>query len=340
MGGQQYHILECSSRDLAQRHFAGAELDVAVFTNLRGAHFDFHRTMANYQRSQLRLLEHLRPQGLAILNADDPTSHFLIDEVDVPTLTFGIRQEADVRAQLVEKHGLDQVFILTAGSESVTIRSQIPGQHHIYNCLAAAAVGLAQGIDLEKIARGIECIQRLPGRMESVQCGQDFQVIIDESASPYRLGVALNTLKHETKGRVICVLTADAQLPHDVAGQMGRVAERSGCLPIVTMNNVGTVIDYEPSHRVLDGFERAHRAQLIPDRIRAIEWALAQAGPHDTVLISGQGAQPFQTMGNNQWQLTDRDVCEAWLYGTEPENGEVNAEPEPPIYKIDDYRWR
>ena len=98
-------------------------------------------------------------------------------------------------------------------------------------------------------------------------------------------------------------------------------------------------MDYESDHQVLDGFDRPAKAHLIPDRITAIEWALAQANPEDTVLVAGMGDRSICSLGDDRWQLTDLDVCRAWLYGNNSlRQTVVNPPTSPPIFRIDDYR--
>ena len=126
-------VIEVSSRDLAKRNFAGVELDVAVLTNMRDEDIDFHGTRQNYKRSQLRILDSLKPTGMAILNLDDPASHFLVESCTSPVLTVGMTQDANVRGQLLERLDNEQTFMVVTGSESVVVRTQIIGDEHIYN---------------------------------------------------------------------------------------------------------------------------------------------------------------------------------------------------------------
>ncbi|MGI9519473.1 MAG: Mur ligase family protein, partial [Pirellulaceae bacterium] len=131
--GNRAAVVETSSPALAGRLFAGTQLDVAVLTNLRGSHFHLHNTLANYQRTQLRLLDHLKPEGVAILNADDPATWFRLPKINRSALTIGMRQQADITARILESDLFEQTFLMTAGEESVPVRTRIPGDHHVYN---------------------------------------------------------------------------------------------------------------------------------------------------------------------------------------------------------------
>lgn len=339
LAGCSAAIVEVSSVALAKRCFSGVDIDVAVLTNIREGQPGFHGSTDNYRRAQLRLLDHLKPEGVAIINADDPTSHFLLDRIQHPTLTFGLRQEADVTAALVERNQSGQTFILKAGSESVPVKTTTIGDQHIQNCLAAAAVGLAKGIDLMTIAAALGKVTRICGRLEKVECGQDFGVWIDSSKTPSQLATALQTLRQVTDGKVWCVASVEDEQSSELRQRMGEVLERACDRPVLTKTTVDFALEYESFHQVLDGFDNPGDAQVIPNRFRAIEWVLEKAGPNDAVLVSGCGEKPFALVGEVNWTIGDRDVCEAWLYDNASLSPlESDWGDDPGIFNIDDYR--
>ena len=335
INGCSHAVIEVSARDLAKRKFEGVALDVAVLTNMRDDDIDFHSSRDNFKRSQLRILESLKSDGIAVLNLDDPISHFLVEECTKPVLTFGMHQDANVRGQLLERLSSEQSFLLIAGAESVVVRTPIIGDEHIYNCLCAATVGLASGIDLQTIAKGIENGSRLPGRMERIECGQDHGVWIDSAQTPVQLATALRTIRQVVKGNVWCVCSISDCQSREQRRRLGEVLERAADNVVVTRDSVDSMIDYEPMHQMFDGFEEPKRVQLIPNRFRAIEWALGQAEPNDAVLIAGCGEKPFALLGDENWTIADRDVCEAWLFDNASIDGQFVS---PDIYRIDDYR--
>lgn len=332
-------VIEVSSIALARRCLAGVEFDVAILTNIRENHLDFHGSEANYQRAKLRLLDKLKPSGLAIVNLDDPKSHFLLNQIDRPVLTIGIKQEADITAKPINCSASEQTFIITAGSDSIPVRTTIIGDQHIYNCLAATAVGLAQGIQIETIAKGLESVGQIPGRLERIECGQDFGVWIDSARSSGQLAHAIRSIRQNTNGKIWCLCSINEKHSPRERQRLGEIAERAADQVIITNTAGGPLVDYEPAHQILDGFENPGRAQLIPNRFKAIEWALTHAKPNDAVLIAGCGERPFALIGEENWTITDRDVCQAWLY-----DNAVFSEPnrrdddQPNIFDIDDYR--
>ncbi|MEL7500522.1 MAG: UDP-N-acetylmuramyl-tripeptide synthetase [Planctomycetota bacterium] len=332
-------VFEVSSIALAKRSLAGVDLDIAVLTNIRQGTPGFHGSPKNYRRAILRLLDHLKPGGVVAVNADDPTCHFLLKAIDQPTLTFGMKQEANVTGVLIERTPSEQTFLIKAGSDSVPVKTAIVGDQHILNCLAAAAVGLAQGIDLVTIASGLGQVDAIPGRLERVECGQDFGVWIDSAKSPSQLATAVRTIKQITQGKLWCVASISDDQTVEMRNRMGEVLERAADRCVLTKNALEQVIDYEPMHQVLDGFESPGGAELIPNRFRAIEWVLQRAKPGDAVLITGCGEQPFALVGDENWTIGDRDVCEAWLYDNASLSPiDVNLGDGPDTFHIDDYR--
>jgi UDP-N-acetylmuramoyl-L-alanyl-D-glutamate--2,6-diaminopimelate ligase len=333
-------VLEVSSVSLAQRALAGMKFDIGVLTNIREDHLDFHGSAENYRRAQLRLLSCLKPHGMMVLNADDPKTHFLLSELPMPVLTIGMKQEAQITAKLIDRCASEQTFVITAGCESIPVRTSIVGDQHIYNCLSATAVGLALGMELSTIVVGLEKVQSLPGRLERVECGQPFTVMVDSARSPNQLATALRTLKNVTSGKVWCVLSTHEQQSFAERKRLGEIVERSADRAVLTRTTVDQLADYEPAHQVLDGCENPGDIRLIPNRFRAIEWTLQQAQPGDAVLVSGCGEKPFALVGEENWTISDRDVCQAWLYDNasiSPLDKQTSSQ-EPTIFNIDDFR--
>ena len=330
-------VVEIPSQALAKRALSGIELDIAVLTNIRHDPNNFHGNGKNYRRAFLRIIDHLKDTGLAILNADDPKSHFLIEKLDSPVLTIGMRQDANVKAFSMERTASDQVFMITAGGVSVPVRTDVIGDQHIYNCLAATAVGLSLGISLQTIAKGLESTGSIPGRMERVECGQPFGVWVDSTNSPSQLANALRAMKQVTKGKIWCICSTDPQQSEHQRRLLGEVAEKAANTSVITRTSADPMVDYEPIHQVLDGFRDPESAQIIPNRFKAIEWVLSQAKAGDAVLISGCGERPFALVGEHHWTIADRDVCQAWLYDNASMIQE-KCEASPSIYNIDDYR--
>ncbi len=306
-------VVETPSEGLARHSFAGMQLDGAIITNVRRAHLDLHGSVLAYRKIKQRILSYLKPGGFAIVNVDDPASRFVLGDIDHPVLTFGMQNPAEVTATMLERQPGEQTFLLHAGSESLPVRTKMIGYHHVQNCLAVTAVGLVAGLDLATIARGLEAVDSLPGRMERLECGQPFATFVDGANTADGLAVALKTARQVATGRVICVFGSPGKGDVNERPMLGRVAERNADLSIITRNNPQAEDPMQIAHDILDGYDRPARAQLIPDRARAIGWALNQAEPGDVVLIAGRGNESSEVVNGKRVDFDDRHVARFFL---------------------------
>lgn len=286
--GASHAVVEVSTQALGQQVFAGVSLDAVCMTHVTRRHLGWHGSVDNYRRAKRRIFDYMHPDAVAILNADDPASVAMLSELNQPALTYGMKLPAEVTAEIIEQYINEQVFVLSAGDDSAGVRTPIIGDHHVYNCLAAAAMALTYGIELPEIARGLEQVDRLPGRMERVMCGQDFAVLVDAADSPEALRVSLRAARSATSGRVICVYGSHDESDLTEYPAAGRV--------IGAMADAATVTHGYPSdgsHRscmeLRTGFADPRKAHVVVDRKEAIAWAVREACAGDTVVIAGMG---------------------------------------------------
>lgn len=316
--GCSHAILEVSSHALDQSRVAGIRLDAACVTNVRRDHLDYHRSILDYRMTKSRLLDYLCGEGFAVLNADDPTSASYLAEIHGPVLTIGMHSAAEISATVIERFVSEQTFLLSAGSEILPVRTRMIGTHHVYNCLVAAAVGLAYGIDLATVARGLEAVDQVPGRLQRLECGQPFGVFVDYAHTPDALAGSLRTLREVVEGRLICVFGAGGDRDREKRPLMGRAVERGADLAVVTTDNPRTEDPEAIQEDILRGLKHPERTEVIPDRTEAIHWALGQAEPGDCVLIAGKGHEKHQILGTKRVPFDDRQVAREWLYQMQP----------------------
>jgi UDP-N-acetylmuramoyl-L-alanyl-D-glutamate--2,6-diaminopimelate ligase len=294
-------------------------MQAAVLTNVRRANLDYHGSVRNYRRAKQRLFDCLSPDGFAVINADDPGSRSLLSTLDHPVMTVGMDNPAELTATVVERHNSEQTFLLEAGCETVPVRTRNIGDDFVRACLMAAAVGLASGIDLETVVRGLEAVDQIPGRMEFIRCGQPFTVLVDGAGTADALSGSLQALRSVTRRRVICVFGAGDQLAASERPQLGRVVERLADISVITNDNPGLEPPLQIAHDILDGFDRPALARLLPDRAKAICWALAEAQSGDAVLIAGKGCDDYQSEGSRLYHFDDREVIRHWLSQMRPD---------------------
>lgn len=330
--GQSHAVVEVSSEGLATRQTAGMEFDAAIVTNVRRDHAGDHGSLLQYRRLKTRLFEHLKPGGFAVVNVDDPASESFMPHLRHPVLTIGLRNDAEISAQILERSAGEQTFLFQAGPEAIPVCTRMLGDHHVYNCLSAAAVAIAWGIDLPTIVRGLEAVTSLPGRLERIDCGQPFQVYIETARTPDALTAALRTVRQVTRGRVICVFGAEGERNHDLRPQLGRVLEKLAHVRVLTSDNPRGESPLEIVHGLLDGFQRPGHALVRPDREAAITWALDQARPGDAVVVAGKGEAGFHECGTRRIPWDDRGLVRHYLYNRPSD--EPRATADRPVLKI------
>lgn len=313
--GCSHGILEVSSHALSQSRIAGIELDAACLTNIRHDHLDYHGSADNYRGSKARLFEHLSEEGIAVINADDAAAASLIDGMVHPTLTVGIERPAEITATPLEQFASEQTFLLSIGDETAPVRSCLIGQHNVSNCLVAAAVGFAYGLELATIVRGLESVRKIPGRLERIECGQPFAVFVDYAHTPDALARCLTTLRGVTPGRVICVFGAGGDRDLEKRPLMGRAVEEAADVAIVTTDNPRSESPRAIIDNVVEGFRDRLHVRIVVDRAMAIHEALRMAQPGDAVLIAGKGHEDCQIIGERRLAFDDREVARQWLYG-------------------------
>jgi UDP-N-acetylmuramoyl-L-alanyl-D-glutamate--2,6-diaminopimelate ligase len=231
-------------------------------------------------------------------------------------LTFGLQKPCEITADIVEQHINEQAFVLSAGDDSVGVRTEIVGDHHVYNCLAAATTALAYGIELTTIARGLEAVDRLPGRMERVLCGQDFAVLVDAADSPEALRNCLRAARQSTCGRLICVFGADQEAGRQQLPAIGRVIGAMADVAVLTNASTAEESGHRACLELRSGFADLRKARVILDRREAIGWALAEAQAGDTVVIAGMGERPHTPRDPGHALANDGDIVRSFLHGS------------------------
>lgn len=316
--GADYAVMEVSSHALDLYRVTGTEFDVAVFTNLTQDHLDFHRDMEHYFAAKGRLFSGLgvksnkKRRKFAIINIDDPYANELLELISVPTITYGIQKEADVRAEDVIVTDRGASFKLRYTNKILAVNLKMTGIFNVYNALAATAVGLVEGVAVEDIIDTMENVPGIPGRFEKVDEGQNFTVIVDYSHTPDGLENCLKTAKEFAQKRVITVFGCGGDRDRKKRPLMGEAAGRLSDLVIVTSDNPRTEDPEAIIAEILPGLERtaiSHNYLKIADRKEAIKYAINIAQPQDIVIIAGKGHETYQIIKDKVMPFDDRIVA-------------------------------
>src|ERR671938_633522 len=287
--GDRSCAMEASSHASELHRLDRVRFAALVFTNLTPDHLDFHGTMERYFEAKRRLFVGDDPPPAAI-NLDDPWGRKLAaDRPDA--LTFGVdAADAAIRPDALE--GIDL---------------KLRGRFNVANALGALAAARLLGIEDAAIAQGREAVRGVPGRFESVDEGQPFEVIVDYSHTPDSLENVLRAARDLATGRVLCIFGCGGDRDREKRPLMGPIAAEVADVPILTTDNPRSEDPLAIIDEVLTGV--SGEVEVEPDRREAIARAVEAAREGDVVLIAGRGAEPAQEVAGRKLPFDDRDVA-------------------------------
>jgi len=314
-------VMEVSSHALEQGRVRGVRFRTAVFTNLTQDHLDYHGTMEAYAAAKGLLFARLgnayedepAERTYAVLNADDPASEGFARLTSAEVVPYGIEREAMVRAVDVKATARGASFTAETFAGSRRIDLRLVGRFNVYNALAALSAALCEGIPLEAAAASLERVAGVPGRLEPVDEGQPFAVVVDYAHTPDGLDNVLRAVREIAEGRVICVFGCGGDRDRTKRPVMGRIAATLADYVWVTSDNprsedpAAIIRDIEAGIR--EAGCPADRYALEADRRAAIFRAVEMAGPGDVVLIAGKGHETYQIVGGETLPFDDRLVA-------------------------------
>jgi UDP-N-acetylmuramoyl-L-alanyl-D-glutamate--2,6-diaminopimelate ligase len=300
--------MEVSSHAIDLHRVDGVRFAVVAFTNLTQDHLDYHHTIEEYFSVKKRLFTDF-DTGARVINIDDPHGAEMAAEMP-GSVTVGRAHSASVCAlhEVLSADGAS--FDLVFGEHTVHVDLPLAGAYNVSNALVAAGCAHALGIPLATIAAGLGSAPQVPGRLERIDCGQDFSVVVDYAHTPDSLEKACTAVRAVTPGRVIVVFGCGGDRDPEKRPMMGAAAGRSADLAIVTSDNprsedpVGIILQVE------DGVKSVHADyEAEVDRRRAIARAFALAKPGDCVLIAGKGHEDYQIFADRTIHFDDREVA-------------------------------
>jgi UDP-N-acetylmuramoyl-L-alanyl-D-glutamate--2,6-diaminopimelate ligase len=303
--------LEVSSHSLDQRRVEGVDFDAAVFTNLSRDHLDYHKSMDQYLAAKVRLLDHLRPHGVIVVNLDDTTWSALRSERRRVSYSARVAT-AEVHAEDVRFGPRGSEWALVLGGDRRDIRLPLIGDFNVSNALAAAAAAWAVGVPPSTIADRLATIPQVPGRLELLR--ERPTVLRDYSHKPDALLRALHAVRPFAKGRLIVAFGCGGDRDKGKRPEMGAIAEANADWVILTSDNPRT----EDPERILDDIEAGmsgRNHERIEDRRRAIEHALEMVGEDDVVMLAGKGHETYQIRGTTKQHFDEKEIVEELASG-------------------------
>jgi len=305
-------VLEVSSHSLALKRVHGCSFRVAVFTNLTRDHLDFHGDMDSYFAAKKVLFETmLRPDGCAVINVDDDRGPALTEVSRGRALTYALDRPADIRGEGISLSLAGTSFKALTPVGDMDVRSPLIGRFNVQNILAAIGAAICLGVPRETTLRGIASLAGVPGRLERVDCGQDFAIVVDYAHTDDALKNLLETVRELTPGRVITVFGCGGDRDRTKRPLMGAVASRLSDVAVVTSDNPRS----EPPEAILDEIQsgmnggRGAERHVIVDRRDAIAKAVELARRGDAVVIAGKGHETYQILRDRTVPFDDRQAA-------------------------------
>ena len=305
--------METSSHSLDQGRLDGLGFAAGVFTNLTRDHLDYHGTMESYLAAKLRLDALLGPDGVQVVNADDPAWGALPSARR--RITFGLTPTAEVRAVELQLHHAGSTFRLVSPLGEGVVRLPLLGDFNVANALGAAACAAALGRPFAEIIERLDAAPQVPGRMERL-AETPTVVLRDYAHTPDALERALSALRPLTPGRLIVVFGCGGDRDRGKRPVMGRIAATLADRAIVTSDNPRTEDPEAIIADVEQGMGEVPHDREV-DRRAAIAAALAGAGPEDTVLLAGKGHETYQVIGVEKLPFDEATIVRD-LIGSRP----------------------
>ncbi|QQR52903.1 UDP-N-acetylmuramoyl-L-alanyl-D-glutamate--2,6-diaminopimelate ligase [bacterium] len=310
-------VLETTSHALAQHRVWGIPYSVAVVTNITHEHLDYHGTYERYREAKLLLFRQVAVGSglkIGIINADDSSAPYCM-ATGVKPMTYGVvAASADLRAREVRSGATGSTYKLKFGDQLATVQVHLPGSFNVSNSLAAAAVGQALGLSAPQIVRGIGALKTVEGRMNQIDVGQDFAVIVDFAHTPDSFDKILASMRDLTQGRLIVMFGSAGRRDVSKRGKQGAIAGKWADVVVITEEDDRDVDGQEIMDQIAGGAESAGKVRntnlfLVPDRTDAINFAVNKArfGQGDTVLLLGKGHEKTieRADGEHPWDELD-----------------------------------
>lgn len=287
--GAEFLVLEITSHALAQNRIYGVPIEIAVMTNVTHEHLDYHKTFKNYRDAKRKLFKVAK---YGVINEDDESWSYFASDVD-EYITYGINGGI-LKAEKIELAAEGVKYEVREADKKLKIRTHIPGKFTVYNSLAATAVGLKLGLTRKQIEDGILALVSVEGRMNRVNEGQDFEVIVDYAHTPDAFLKVFESVVPGKKRRIISLFGGAGRRDESTRAERGEIGAKNSDIVIITEDDSRDEDRTLIAEEFARGAEEAGKTRekdlfVILDREEAIEKAISLAKKDDIVLVLGKG---------------------------------------------------
>lgn len=319
--GAEWVIVETSSHALAQNRVWGVPYQVAVMTNITHDHLEYHGTFERYLEAKTKLFKMASKNGmkLGIANAEDPNANAFLKYVSNKT-TYGLKK-GDLQATNVSLRADGSSYTASIDGDSYDITVNIPGEFNISNSLAAVAVGRSLGLSKKQIEEGIASLQTVEGRMNVVDAGQKFKVIVDFASTPDGFEKFFQNMRPLVKGQLIAVFGSAGERDKTKRAKQGAIAAKYADTVILTEEDDRkedglTIIEQIAEGAIKQGKKEGKTLFSIHSREEAIGFAMTLAkDKNDTVVLLGKGHEKTIERADGEYPWNETEAAKAALEG-------------------------
>ncbi len=300
-------IMEVSSHSLDQKRVHGISYDIGCFTNLTQDHLDYHKTFENYFSAKKLLFAQCKK---AVINLDDSYAADMVAGMDIPVMSVGVREQADITASEIDITTRGVQFDFNYRNVTSRFNVPIPGLFSVFNAISAAGIALSLGWTLDSIKYGLEHMVSVSGRLEPLPTGKnEFTVLLDYAHTPDALENLLKTVRGFATGRVVTLFGCGGDRDHAKRPIMGEIAGRFSDFAIVTSDNPRSENPMDIIASVEDGVKKSGCEYIIIESRRdAIEYALKNAKKNDVIILAGKGHENYQEINGGKQHFDEKEI--------------------------------
>lgn len=325
--GVEWVVMEVTSHALAQHREWGVPYEVAVMTNVTHEHLDYHRTFERYLKAKLKLFKTASRYGrkLGIINADDPSSKLFAD-VMPNKISYGM-EKGEAKPKNLELRPDGSTYDVIIDDTTYHIECKIPGEFNVYNSLASVSVGHGLGLPQEAIERGIANLTSVEGRMNTISCGQKYNVIIDFAHTPDAFERLLSDLRGSTKGKLVAVFGSAGRRDEQKRYEQGKIAGKYADELVLTEEDDRDEDGMKILKQIAEGASQSGKIIdkdifLILNRPEAITFALTRVNsPEDTVVFLGKGHEKTIERADGEHKWSENTAVQEAIQASMKRNG-------------------
>lgn len=315
--GCQEAVLEVSSHGIDQKRVHGMKFPYLAFMNLTQDHLDYHKDLDSYFEVKSRLFTGAcgnMPKGV-VINANDPYGQKLIKMIPegVQVVSYGLMGDYTLNAENIELGPDGSSFTLHWPEGDAVVKTRLLGAYNISNILASLGLCYVAGMDIRPLIKKVAAFGGVPGRMERVEAGQPYNVLVDYAHTEDALNNALTMLRSITPGRILVVFGCGGNRDRNKREKMTAVVQRMADLSWATSDNPRKESIESIFADMKKGVFDESKIHFVEDRRRAISLALDEAREGDCVLIAGKGHETYQEFADTVVPFDDRQVARELL---------------------------